>query len=95
MKTLLALLAALALAGCANKTDTLAADCAAQAGAIKGAAMSITKLQAAERNSIDAQIAQSRGYCSGTVPADPAKASEVVRASTVQITATLAIANLR
>lgn len=94
MKTIVVLLA-LVLGACANKTDTLALDCAAQAGAIKGAALSITKLQAAERNSIDAQIAQSRGYCSGVVPADPAKASEVVRASTVQITATLAVANLR
>lgn len=91
----LALLAIAWLTACSSTTDTLALDCSAQAASIKGAALSITKLQLTERNSIDAQIAQSKGYCTGAVPADPAAASKVVRASTAQITATLAIANLR
>lgn len=95
MRSLLALSCLSLVSACASDAGTLAVECSAQAVAIHGASVSIKKMQPIERSSIDAQIAQSQGYCSGAVPADPAGAAKAVRASTAQIAATVAIVNIR
>lgn len=73
----------------------LATDCQAQATILENGKGEMAKLLTSERASIDAQIAQSQGYCQGTLPADQTAASKAVEASSAQIGATLAIAALR
>ena len=85
-------------ASCASlgsQQSTLAADCAAQAGTIQQATAMVQKLNAAERATIDGQIAISKPYCSGPLPADQVSASKVVQSSTAKIGAVLAVASAR
>lgn len=87
-----------ALAGCASlgsQQSTLAVDCATQAGAVQQATAMVKTLNAAERATIDGQIALSKPYCSGPLPADQVAASKVVQASTAKIGAVLAVASSR
>lgn len=83
------------LGACTGGVGDLAANCGAQAAAIHEAAATITKLRPTERAAIDSQIELSKGYCSGTVPADPAAANKVVLSATAQISAIVAIAKVR
>jgi len=77
-----------------SKPD-LATDCAAQSSLIHQAAQSAAYLYAAERAAIDTQITLSKGYCTGTLPADQTNASKAVEASNVQIASVLAVAAAR
>ena len=91
---------ALALSGCTAvglpvTPTTLATDCDAQAALLQTNIGLVPKLLTAERAAIDAQVAQSKGYCTGSLPADQTAASTAVEAANTQIAATLAIAKLR
>lgn len=76
------------------KTD-LASDCNLQAAGINQATASIGKLLPSERSAIDGDIALSKAYCTGTLPADQVSAMKVVEAATAHIGAIVGAAALR
>lgn len=83
--------------GCTSlgATPNLATDCSAQAAVLEQGKTLMPKLAATERALIDAQIELSKGYCTGSLPADETAASKAVEASTAQISAVLGVAALR
>jgi hypothetical protein len=73
----------------------LANDCSVQSATIRQATTMVDKLTITERNAIDADIALSKMYCAGTLPADQKAASKAVQASTAKMAAVLGVAALR
>ena len=84
-----------ACASLGSQQNTLAADCASQAVAVQQAAVVVAKLSAAERATIDEQIAVSKPYCSGTLPTDQVVASKHVQNATARISAVVGVASAR
>lgn len=98
MRKILALASLLLVGACASlgsQQNTLAADCASQAVAVQQAAVLVSKLSAAERATVDAQIAASRPYCGGALVADQVAASKIVQPATAKIAAVVTLASSR
>jgi hypothetical protein len=98
MRSYLALASLLLVGACATfgaPPSTLAADCSAQAAKVQEAAVLVRKITAAERATVDSQIALSRPYCGGSPVADQVTASSEVRKATARIDAVVTVANSR
>lgn len=95
---ILPVVGALLLAGCTSLGLTppnLALDCEANTTALESLTPVAKKLYTMERAAIDAENTLSKGYCSGTLPADQTAASRAVEASTAHLAAIKAIAGIR